>query len=171
MNKAGKRCLRVTRVQVQKALLPAKAKSIGESDQGSERISSTARSRGQETQHDYWRLIFSFNRLTLTPGAPIFVYKRSAAVSSRRAGCPNCRPTLSVSYWPIGRPVMTRPCASCSLAFTANCGESHTVICETNGPTTLCKVLPSSTRPICGWKSNTQVRSRTASISSLSARN
>jgi RNA polymerase sigma factor (TIGR02999 family) len=79
MKEAGKRCLRVTRVQVQKALLSAKAKSPGKSDQGSERISLIARSRGRETQHDYWRLIFSFNRLTLPPRAPIFVFKRSAS--------------------------------------------------------------------------------------------
>ena len=67
-----------------------------------------ARSRGQETQRASHRITFSFNRLTLTPCAPIFVYKRSAGVSSRRAGCPNCRPALSVSYWPIGRPVTTK---------------------------------------------------------------
>ena len=171
MKEAGKRCLRVTRVQVQKALLSAKAKSPGKSDQGSERISLITRSRGQDTQRNYWRLIFSFNRLTLPPRAPIFVYKYSAGVSSRRAGCPNCRPTLSVSYWPIGRPVTTRPCAPHSRVYTTNCGEWRIVTCEKNVPTTPCKVPPLSTRPICGSKNNAQARSRTASISSPSARN
>ena len=53
MKEAGKRCLLVTRVQVQKAPLSAKAKTILESDQGSERISSIARNPGQETHVDY----------------------------------------------------------------------------------------------------------------------
>jgi hypothetical protein len=53
MNEAGKRCLRVTHVQAREALLSAKAKTIGKSDQGSERISLPARRRGQETPHDY----------------------------------------------------------------------------------------------------------------------
>jgi hypothetical protein len=53
MKEAGKRCLGVTQVQVQEALLSAKAKSIGKSDHGSERISLMARSRGQETQRNY----------------------------------------------------------------------------------------------------------------------
>jgi hypothetical protein len=38
MKEARKRCLRITDVQVREALLSAKAKSIGKSDQGSERI-------------------------------------------------------------------------------------------------------------------------------------
>jgi hypothetical protein len=48
MNEAGKRCLRATQVQVKEALLSAKAKSIGNSDHGSERISLTARGREQQ---------------------------------------------------------------------------------------------------------------------------
>jgi hypothetical protein len=53
MNEAGKRCLHVIEARVREALLSAKAKTIGETDQGSERISLIARGRGQETQHDY----------------------------------------------------------------------------------------------------------------------
>jgi hypothetical protein len=48
MNEAGKRFLHVTQAQVRESRLSAKAKTIGKSDQGSERISLIARSRGKK---------------------------------------------------------------------------------------------------------------------------
>jgi hypothetical protein len=44
----NERCLRVTQVQVKEALLSAKAKSKGKSDQESKRISLTACGREQQ---------------------------------------------------------------------------------------------------------------------------
>ena len=171
MKEAGKRCLRVTRVRVQKAQSSAKAKTIGESDQGSEIISLMARSCGQENEHDYWRLIFSFNRLTLTPLAPIFVFKRSAGglkSEGKLSQLPSNTFNELLATWQAGDDEALR--AAFPRVYDELRRVAHRYL-KKNVPTTPFKVPPSSTRPICGSKGNARVRSRTASISSPSARN
>lgn len=79
-NEAGKRFLNVALVQVREASLSTKAKSKGKSDQGANYFFDGPQP-GDKTRRTSRSIAFSFNALTLTPRAPILVYKRFAGVS------------------------------------------------------------------------------------------